>query len=285
MHTIYGGMAVKKRGIVEFWNRLQPLRREFGQLEIGVHGAMAGYFIVLSIFPMLVLLLGLLRYTGLSVDAFNAFLEGIIPGALMPSARRLVMSAYQNSSSLVVSVSAFVALWSASRGTYALMRGLNTIYHRSEQRSWLRVRWLSVAYTSLFLGVVILTLVLGVFGTSLVQMLPMSPVLVVLERIVGLRFGVMFLLQTGLFAGMFMALPCGGNGFWPSLPGAMLASGGWLIFSFLYSGYIRIFTGYANVFGSVYAVALSMLWLYICLCIFFFGGAWNARRKGKNKKF
>ena len=271
--------------IGRLWEKGKVFCREMSGMGITLHASSAGYFIMLSIFPMLVLLLGLLRYTGLSVDAFNTFLEGMIPGALMPSARRLVLSAYQNSSSLVVSVSAFVALWSASRGTFALMRGLNTIYRRSERRSWLRVRWLSVAYTGMFLGVVVLTLVLGVFGTSLVQMLPMSPFLLILERIVGLRFGVMFVLQTALFAGMFTALPCGGNGFLSALPGAMLASGGWLVFSFLYSGYIQVFTGYANVFGSVYAVALSMLWLYICLCIFFFGGAWNARRNGKNKKF
>lgn len=259
--------------------------RKTAGLGITLHAAGAGYFIILSVFPMLVLLLGLLRYTGLSVDAFNDFLEGIIPGALMPSARRLVLSAYQNSSSLVVSLSAFVALWSASRGTYALMRGLNKIYDRREQRSWLRLRWLSVVYTSFFLGVVVVTLVLGVFGTSLVRLLPASPFFLVLDRVVGLRFGVMFFLQTALFVGMFMALPCGGNGFLPSLPGAMVASGGWLAFSSLYSGYIQVFTGYANVFGSVYAVALSMLWLYVCLCIFFFGGAWNAWRNEKNKKF
>lgn len=265
------------------WEKINQLRREFGRLEISLHGAMAGYFIVLSIFPMLVLLLGLLRYTGLSVDALNRFLEGMIPGALMPSARRLVGSAYQNSSSVLVSLSALVTLWSASRGVYALMRGLNNIYRRQEQRSWLRVRWLSVLYTGLFLAVILLTLLLGVFGTSLVEWLPVGPFLMVLDRVVGLRFLVMFLLQTLLFSGMYAVLPCGGNRFWESLPGAMGASLGWLIFSHLYSGYLRFYTGYANVFGSVYAVALSMLWLYVCLCIFFFGGAWNIRQK--NKKF
>ena len=267
----------------ELWKKGRAFCREVGELEISLHGAMAGYFIVLSVFPMLVLLLGLLRYTGLSVDTLNGFLEGIIPGALMPSARRLVGSAYQNTSSLVVSLSAVVALWSAGRGVYALMRGLNTIYHRKEQRGWFRLRWLSMLYTGLFLTVILLTLVLGVFGTSLVQWLPVSPLLLVLDRVVGLRFLVMFLLQTVLFTGMFMALPCGGNRFWESVPGAVLASLGWLIFSQLYSGYLRFYTGYANVFGSVYAVALSMLWLYVCLCIFFFGGAWNTWRE--NKKF
>lgn len=265
------------------WKKGKVFFRKVSGMGITLHASSAGYFIVLSVFPMLVLLLGLLRYTGLSVDALNGFLEGVIPGALMPSARRLVGSAYRNSSSVVISLSALVALWSASRGVYALMRGLNTIYQRQERRSWLRVRWLSMLYTGLFLAVIVLTLVLGVFGTSLVRWLPMSQLLVVLDQVVGLRFSVMFFLQTVLFSGMYAALPCGGNRFWESLSGAMLASLGWLIFSHLYSGYLRFYTGYANVFGSVYAVALSMLWLYVCLCIFFFGGAWNTWRK--NKKF
>ena len=112
----------------------------------------------------------------------------------------------------------------------------------------------------------------------------MSPLLLVLERSALLRLGVLFFLQTALFCGMFMVLPSRGNGFTQSLPGAMLASGGWLVFSHLYSAYVTYFSGYANVFGSVYAVAMSMLWLYICLCILFFAGAWNDRRS-KNKKF
>ena len=73
----------------EFLEWAKQWCRETAGLGIPMHAAGAGYFIILSIFPMLVLLLGLLRYTGLSVDAFNAFMEGIIPGALMPSARIL----------------------------------------------------------------------------------------------------------------------------------------------------------------------------------------------------
>lgn len=257
------------------WNRLMALWRIQSRLGITLYAAGAGYFIVLSIFPMLVLLLGLLRYTGLSIDTLTGFLSGVLPQALMPAAKRLILSAYRNTSGMVISLSAFVALWSASRGIYGLMRGLNAVYHRQENRSWLHVRWLSVVYTCLFLAVVLATLIVNVFGASLVQWLPVSPFLLVLDRVVGLRFGLLLLLQTALFSGMFMVLPSKGNRFLPSVPGALLASSGWLIFSDLYSWYMTRFSGYANIFGSVYAVALSMLWLYICLCILFFGGGLN----------
>ena len=72
-----------------------------------------------------------------------------------------------------------------------------------------------------------------------------------------------------------MVLPNRRNRFADSLPGALLASIGWLVFSDLYSIYVEHFSNYANLYGSVYAVALSMLWLYCCISIVFYGGALN----------
>jgi membrane protein len=59
------------------------------------------------------------------------------------------------------------------------------------------------------------------------------------------------------------------------LPVAFLASSGWLIFSHLFSIYVENFSNYATVYGSVYAMAVSMLWLYFCISIVFYGGLLN----------
>ena len=45
--------------------------------------------------------------------------------------------------------------------------------------------------------------------------------------------------------------------------------------SSLFSVYVRNFSRYSNIFGSVYAVALLMLWLYVCISIVFYGGLLN----------
>ena len=90
-----------------------------------------------------------------------------------------------------------------------------------------------------------------------------------------LRFFLLLFVQTSIFTLMFMVLPNRPNRFWDSLPGALLASLGWLIFSDLYSIYVERFAGLTSVYGSVYAVALSMLWLYCCVSIMFYGGALN----------
>lgn len=247
------------------------------QLHIPLHAAYAGYFLILSLFPALLLILSLLRYTGLQVESLIELIGDFLPAALLDAAEELVYSTYRNASGAVVGLSAVTALWSASRGVYGLLRGLNAIYGVSEDRGFLYTRGISVVYTFVFFLVLLLTLVLHVFGSSIIRLLTMvdNAVLIFLIDLIDLRFFLLLILQSLIFTLMFMALPNKRNRFLDSLPGGVLSSIGWLVFSDIYSIYVENFSSYANIYGSVYAVALSMLWLYCCLSILFYGGALN----------
>ena len=251
--------------------------RQIRKMNIGQHAANAGYFIVLSVFPTLVLLLGLLRYTGMDAGDLLTLLSGVLPDVLLPAAEKLIISTYAYTSTVVVSVSAIGVLWSASRGIYGLLTGLNAIYEVQEDRGYFYTRAISVLYTFLFLIVLILTLVLNVFGETIINMLPPleGAFWDFLTEIVDFRFVLLLLLQTAVFTAMFMALPNRKNKFSDSFPGAVLASFGWLLFSNLFSYYVEYFSNYASIYGSVYAMAMGMLWLYFCMCLLFCGGALN----------
>ena len=268
--------------------RLQRLRattKWVTEKNIPIHAAHTGFFMVLAVFPALMLILGFLRYTGLQVQTLTDLVAELIPAALMPAAKKLILSAYQNSSGMVISISAVTALWSASRGMYGLMRGMNSIYGVQESRSWLVTRLYGMLYTLAFLLVLVLTLLLDVFGEKVLSYWPQNWAPGVVQDVLDLHFFVLLGLQTVLFAAMYTVLPNRRNRFVESLPGAMLAAVGWQIFSDLYSVYVERFTGYANIYGSVYAVALSMLWLYFCISILFYGGALNAYLQGEGAKF
>ncbi len=246
-------------------------------LQVPIYAANACYFMVLAVFPALLLLLGLLRYTPLEVERLGEMLSGILPEALLENAEELILITYDNTSGAVLGVSALTTLWSASRGIYGLLTGLNGVYGASEDRGYFYIRFISVMYTFAFLVVLLLTLGLHVFGTRLLFLLETAshPFLRFLGDMIDFRFFLLLILQTGIFTAMFMALPNQKNRFWDSLPGALLASSGWLVFSDLYSIYVEHFAHLSNVYGSVYAVALSMLWLYCCISIVFYGGALN----------
>ena len=267
-------MEIPKGGLV---GKTMDIFRRVQAMKIPNHAANAGYFIVLSVFPALVLILSLLRYTSLDAQDLLYLLEGFLPAALMEPAEKLIVSTFAHTSTAMVSVSAIGALWSASRGIYALLTGLNTIYDVEENRGYWQTRAISVLYTFLFVLVLVLTLVLNVFGESILEMLPPAQGAVgrFFSEVVDLRFFLLLILQTVLFTAMFMRLPNRKNSFSDSIAGAVLAALGWLIFSNLFSVYVEHFAGYTNIYGNVYAVALSMLWLYCCLSIVFYGGALN----------
>ena len=243
------------------------------EMNIPVYASQASFFITLSAFPMLLLLVSILRYTGISVDTLTQALGGVIPEALIPFVKKQILGAYQSTSGTVLSLSALVALWSASRGVYGLRKGLNVVYGVQENRSWFYTRSISALYTFVFLLVLLLTLALQVFGADLLRILPAGGVF--LDRLVDLRFFLLLLLQTAVFTAMYAVLPNRRNRLSDSFPGGVFSSLGWLILSDLYSRYVETFSGYANIYGPVYALALSMLWLYCCVSILLAGGALN----------
>lgn len=246
-------------------------------MEIPLHSARTGFFIVLSLFPSLLLLLGLLRYTSYGAEDLINLLDGILPQTLMPTVRMLVDASYRHTSGTVVSVSALAALWSASKGTYGLLCGLNAVYGVEEHRGYWRTRGISVIYTFLFLLALVLTLMLHVFGNSVLDFLWMTtiPALMLLMNAFDLKLILLLLLQTALFTVMYALLPGQRNRLRHSIPGAFLASLCWAVYSELFSVYVSYFTNYTNIYGSVYALALGMLWLYFCISILFYGGAFN----------
>lgn len=269
---------MKQKKLKSRWlTKLIDLVRSLYRLDVPVYAANAAYFIILSAFPMIMLLLNILSYTTLSSGTLLELLERVIPEALMPSVTRLLNGMFASSSSTLVSVSALATLWASSRGVHGILVGLNRIYGVQEDRGYIFTRGLSLVYTFLFLLVLLLTLALHVFGQSILARIPHTdnPALHLIVEIISSRFLVLLVLQTALFTAMFMFLPNRRNKLLSSLPGALFASLGWQVFSDFFSIYVERFSNLASVYGSLSVVAIAMLWLYTCMAIVFYGGAIN----------
>lgn len=245
-------------------------------MAIPQHSAYTAFFLILSLFPSLLLLLALLGRTEWGVLALMDVLEGILPESLIPIAQTLVRASQKGSSTLL-SFSALAALLSASRGMYGLLAGLQAVDGDSSTFDYWRRKLRSVGYTFFFLLSLVGILLLHVFGNAILDYLLMAtnPILLLLSRTVDLRFLFLLILQSILFSTMYALLPGQRKPWKFCLPGAVGASLGWLIFSQLFSWYMVHFSGYTDIFGSVYALALGMLWLYFCIYILFLGAALN----------
>ena len=268
------------------YEKVRPLWLWLKPMQIPLHCGRTSFFLILSLFPSLLLLLGLLRYTSYGAEELLELISGLLPPSLLGIAKTLVDASYRHSTGTVISVSAFAALWSASKGPYGLLEGLNAVYGAAEQRSYWRSRGISVIHTFFLLLALVLTLALHVFGKAVLDFLQMStiPALLFFLRLIDWKLVLLLLLQTVLFTLLYAFLPSQRNRLRYSLPGALVVSLCWAVFSELFSIYVEYFTRYTNIFGSIYALVLGMLWLYCCISILFYGGAfnrWLAERKRK----
>ena len=247
----------------------------------GAYAAQAAYFFVLSLIPIILLLLSMVRYTDLTKDVvMNAVLQ-VFPDSVVSLLRSILNQVYRVSENMIP-VTAVVALWSAGKGVLSVTSGLNCIYSNIETRNYFYLRIRASLYTVLFLVAIILSLIISVFGNSISAVVyEHIPFLVkVVDFIMRIRTLVTLIVLTVFWDLVYKFLPNrkhkAKTTLREQLPGAAFTAFGWQLLSFIFSVYLDVFTGFSTMYGSMTTIVLIMLWLYGCMYIILLGGELNA---------
>lgn len=262
------------------WTFIILIQRFLKQLKkdaISAYAAQASYFTILSAFPFFMFLLTMIQYLPFTEnDVLNAS-ASVFPSALYGYISVLIKEIYHSSTTALISFTAITTLWSASKAFFSLISGLNAVNQIEENRNYFVLRFIAAIYTFIFTVMLIVCLALFVFGNTLVTALRrMFPVLQnLLLLIISIRTVVFLIVLILFFLLLYLIIPNRKSTIRKELPGAVLASVGWLGFSYLYSFYIDNFASFTNTYGSLTAIVLFMLWLYICMYMLFIGAEFN----------
>lgn len=160
-------------------------------------------------FPIVSLLLSLLPYTPLTIEHLLGLCAQLAPEWLLRLLEYFIRTLYGSSSAAIISASAVLTLWSASKGMLSLLYGLDAVLEVRETRRYLHRRLLCVLYTVGMLLALLLTLGLYVGGQALLAFLLVRgfSFAAVLEPILRNLHLYSFVLLTALFTGVFLALP------------------------------------------------------------------------------
>lgn len=244
--------------------------------KISAYAAQAAFFIMLSAIPFLMVFSSLLQYTPLTEEIVLEIVRRITPEYLAPFLLSIVDEVYNRSVGLI-SVTAVLAIWSASKGVHYMADGLNSVNDLEETRNWFVLRFWAIVYTIVFLIAIVLSLVVLVFGNSLVEIATLHiPILErALEVFSNLKGFVMFVMLILFFDVVFKTLPNRKLTLRSQLPGAIICSVAWNLFSFAVSIYVDYFNGF-SMYGSLTTIAMIMLWLYFCIYIMLLSAEVNA---------
>ena len=266
-----------KSNILNSADPLLYFSRRINKHSVAAHAAQSTLFIFISFFPFVMLFLTLLNYIPLPLTEGGSLQPGLLPVQVTNFINTILKEIHSTASGTVISLTAVTALWSSSKGFYAVGKGLNSVYEVKETRNYFILRFYALLQTIAFIFVLIIVLVILVFGNIIHLWLNnVSPLLAkIIDIIISLRgIGGLTLLSV-FFTLVYVITPDRKTKFSKQLPGGILTAVGWIIFSYFYSLYIDNFAMTSNVYGSLTSIVLLMLWLYFCIYILFLGGEIN----------
>lgn len=244
---------------------------------VGAYAAQTAYFIMLSFFPFIILLVTLVQYTSLMPADIYRATQAVFPPSMDAFVLGIINEVYSKTA-VTISLSAIMTAWSAGKGFMGLIQGMNMIYNVEERRNYIILRLQSALYTVVFVVAIILSLVVLVFGNSLHKMA--MEYIPILTYVTGIILRLKGMVSIAILAALFMLL----YRFVPNrkvriirqAPGAAFSAVCWYVFSIVFSLYVEYSPGLANMYGSLTTIVLVMLWLYFCMYIILIGAEINS---------
>ena len=272
--------------IKKIYTYIRDFSRQLTLDHVNAYASQSSFFMIIAIFPLLMLLLTLIRYTPVTEQDLIKTTLAIMPDTLDPLIEQIIGEMYSQSNFAILSITAVTALWSASKGILAIIRGLNSVFGIDEKRNYFHLRIVASFYTIVLLLLIVLSLGFMVFGNSVLRLFSRNMPLLyeLVEFIISLRGIYIPIIFTIAFVNVYRIVPNRQYSFFDHLPGALFTSLGWIIFSYVYSIYIDNFASSTYIYGSLTTVVLLMLWIYICMYILFMGAEINIHFKEHFRK-
>ena len=161
---------------MRYWKRLKEKKfirflcvmyKKIRYDRIDVYAAQAGFYLIMSAAPIIMLLFTLLKFTPLTQDVVMDALGMILNANIMQAVNEVVGSVYDGSSVTLISFATLSLLWVSGKGILGMMNGLNHIYRIRENRNYFARRLYGSFYTVLLVLAVLLAAAVLVFGVRI----------------------------------------------------------------------------------------------------------------------
>lgn len=256
------------------------ISRRFDETQIFLYTAQSAYYVLFSAVPLIILIL--MFWRGLFPEMADSVVE-LFEQALPDLTSRLPEDFWDSVLSFdapMFSLTLVMMVWSASKWAKSLSSGLCTIYGSKGKRGFVMRYVFSWLYTLAFIFFVLTALGIMIFGNVIYERISHSYAGAwLIEGFVRMK-GVIASLLLSSFA-LIVNKHMGNTDYKVSqlLPGSFFSGIGLSVYSSVFSLYIRYYSDYSVLYGSIGVILVLMLWIYNCILIIFLGAELNVYLK------
>ncbi|PKM56846.1 MAG: hypothetical protein CVU98_09125 [Firmicutes bacterium HGW-Firmicutes-3] len=264
--------------MTKFFEKLKQLFKKISDDDIMAWASMLTLFLMLSLFPLIILITDFVASTSFNDPNITEYLIGILPPSIFETIQAIAKDIEVNRSTKVIPVALLMTAWASSQGILAIIQALNKAYGITETRSLLKLRFLALFYTLGFILLIVLFLLLIVFGNTIYSFVESN---IILPEFVSpivnlLRFAIPTIFSLIFFLFLYNLSPTVQVGVIKVLPGSIFASLGLITASSVFSIYVKYSVSLSYLYGSLTGFIALILWLFFISLIIMVGGEINA---------
>ena len=244
--------------------------------------AQLAYYLILAIFPfilVLISLLGTFGSEGLASEVLTYFRQ-VMPEQAYEIIRTFTVNIISGEAEApgLFTFGILFTIWAASGAFAALISALNRAYDVEETRPFWKVRGIAILMTlglSVLVLVGVLLLVLGPqIGTAIANVFGLEETFLLVWDIARWPAALFFMVFT--VALLYYFAPDANQPFRWITPGGLIGVLLWVLASVAFNYYVSNFGSYNKTYGSIGAVIVLLLYLYISSLTVLFGATLNA---------
>ena len=231
------------------------------------------YKILLSFFPFMVFLVSLLGFLDLQdSDAIMRFFENL-PQDIAATLNNFIAELQARPSAGLLSASLIVAMYSASNGFRAVMRGVNKAHGYVDKRNFIKKTAICAALMLIFTFSIVIMLGLWIFSDAILSVLDLSTGLNIALRIIFALIALGILIAS---ISWIYWLACAQHDTVKILPGACTTVILWAASSEVFALFISNFSNISVIYGSIAGVFILIIWLNLISFFLLLGNSVNA---------
>ena len=269
-----------KLGSISYLELGKQVLREVKEEDCSEHAAAMAYYFLFAMFPFflfLTTLIGMLPIPDL-LEYLLSRAATMLPGEAFSLIQDNIKALFMNKKEGLLSIGILLALWASSNAIVSVMDAMNKLYDVEEGRPFWKVRLVAIGLVIGLSLLILLAMVLLMFGTKIgnyiADLIQFGPLFLVAWHLVLIPV-ILILLMLAIALVYYYTPDVEHTWMWIS-PGAVVAIPWWIIMSLLFSFYINNFGSYDKTYGSIGAVIVLLLWLYLSGFIILVGAVINA---------
>lgn len=253
------------------------LFRRYLRHNVAVQSAALAFYLLFTLFPLLIFVSALLGLLQLDVAAILQGLGEVLPREVVELAEMYLHYVGENPSPRLMLFGLVFSVYFPMRATNSLMRSVRTAYHLGPPGNAIYHRAKALVYTVLLIATIALTLILMTVGDRLLTLAVVELGLPAFAAELWTRLRFPVIAVVGYFVLFFLyALAQDRRRPWRELwPGTVAALGAWLLLSWFYAFYVDHIARYATLYGSIGTIIVLLVWLNLSSAVLILGAELN----------